>query len=217
MCLYFMSLSTELEGSPLEKFVLVLKEEYDALEEEVRRMRKDLASIRQLLKLPPRNIFIQGENLCSRFFIRFVTLQQAKTSKLAKSLLDSGVLFKELCLVDRGKFPDLPNSPTRYNIEGYVNCVDYMWLNNIANNLENTLGKDNIKFQQIYIISLERTSDFLCNRYDVLKKQTELNHTQEAKVFIVKDGNIIEQNLIVEIPPVYYRNTGIEYLLVADN
>lgn len=197
-------------SSHIEKFVLVLKDEFDAMHDELQAMKKEIALVRQSIPQPPPfRVHLEGSPFASRWFIN-ISSRSFLGMRRVVEFLHSHKHFVGLDSAYMLERPWHSHHSYKHILEGFVICNKYISLPNVANIIFEWL-KDEDPF--IFILNMERTADTVCVMYDIQVKQMEVRNTQSALVYVVERGKLCEHTKVPIIPPQSLQNHRREFPL----
>lgn len=204
-------------ASPLEKFVLVMKEEMDVLHGEVQILRQQLSNLQDKQHVfPDLSFHIEGSKTAMRFYIRiqigkqvssadFVTLLYTKSG--IPSCRDVRILNREC------KHPIFGHK--RYIIEIAVQCTEYIMLGNLAKTMSSTLSEYWDDQSLAYILNLDRDIDwtFTCRDIDLANMKHE--NTSIPTFFRMINGCVTAQQVVMNDIPLNHALKRREYPLIT--
>lgn len=188
-------LNTELLcATPLEKFVIVLKEEMETMYEEIKTLRKEIIDMKEHIPTPMECTLV-GSKVATRWFMRLYTSKNISRHECASILYTKArVPYTYIHVVNRGYLP-----PYSFVTELFIQCNKYMMLGNIATNIVNAF-EDYLEKNtpSVYILNLDRTSDGIHVSNDILSLQMKTENTSIASRYLVKDGEIVEKKIALQ-------------------
>lgn len=203
------SLASDIQtSSPIEQFVLVLKDEFDAMHDELQAMKKELALVRQSIPQPPPfRVHLEGSPFASRWFINISSRSFLGMKRFVEYLHSHKIGLDSAYMLER---PWESHHNYRHVLEGFIICNKYIALPNVANIIFEWLKAEN---PFIFILNMERTADTVCVMYDIQVKQMEVRNAQSALVYVVEGGKLCETTKVPIIPPQSLQNHRREFPL----
>ena len=207
-----MSLVNEIKAdTPLERFVLALKEEFDILFEENQLLKKDVERLKREMPVAPHiDSMLAGSDWASLLFLRYPATQMKEFAEK---------LFR-VCHID---FHYLVAAKSTINdidlIEAYVGCREYVSLAKLSRKLVAMQEEESNPIPcLVYLVNLQRIPDAVTTRYHVISKQMHLSQQTCYLVYVAKNNEILERSETdVPIPSEYdfskcRENTIIDYM-----
>ena len=199
-------------ANPLEKFVLVLKEEMDSLFTELHKLRKDVEELKQKTHVYPDPIalHIEGSKVAMRFFMRLLLCKDISMYDCANLLYTKvHVPYRFLHIVNRGL-----TRQSRYLIEMCVQCTEYVMLGNIGARMNEVFGDYLNETSLMYILNLERSADAICTLNDIAVLQMQKENTPFALKFVINNGKVEEEKVHLETINPYFKQIQRDFPLV---
>lgn len=182
-----MSLQEIKADTPLERFVLALKEEFDILFEENQLMKKEIEMLKREMPVAPHiESMLIGSDWTSLLFLRYP----------AKNIKEFADKLYRLCHVNFHYFVAAHSTINDVDlIEAYVGCREYVSLAKLSRKLvQMQMEEPDPMPCLVYLVNLQRTPDAVTCRYHVISKQMHLTRQTEYTVYVAKNNKIVERS-----------------------